>query len=657
MFCGRRKQQQNESQDVEVEVESSSSPQQSGIVEKDPKQVPVVRETPTTSATTDSTPSEAPKRKTKWPSWWHSVDIIKEFEGGEAGVQDNSPSSDLTVSSATQTEKKKKKYWWCRPFRNRNNKEKSESSADMHKESEISYPSVTTNSFSESDKTNDKTSKIDSNVESMEIDSNVESMEIDSNVESMEINSNIDSMEIDSNVKSMEIDSNVDSMEIDSNVESMEIDLNVDSMEIDTNIKSPENDSNMESTENDSNVDCLQIDTVIESTEIDFNVESTNVQSTQAYSNVETSNPDFIFMSDYAKRYLKSQNVVYIKDVLPPDALKYRPYAQVCHNGSKQAESESVYGNLAGSRETLSTEKLVCLGLPNLAQTCYMNSTLQGLLTLTHFMQEVHNQHTVWNFHPQSELIRMEKKCVLFAFKKSIAELNSQFDDDSQKDVCEFLSCVLTKTRSLSVDLHQSAVNMGMTCTCPVNAHMAFQMLSTRSCMGCGLQSKSIKDYVNLSLDLAYRGSVSQFLQSYLKKNQLEYCCKSCSTQESSQQWSFVSLPNVLIIQLQRFTSTKSDNLRKLDIRVEITRELMLNSDSNTTEQTHYSLVSIISHLGSSAVSGHFICDGAYRQQESGDMTDRWLTYIDNIIKESTAKFICQLRQKTAYVLFYEKQQ
>ncbi|XP_030298666.1 ubiquitin carboxyl-terminal hydrolase 8-like isoform X3 [Sparus aurata] len=534
MFCGRRKQQQNESQDVEVEVESSSSPQQSGIVEKDPKQVPVVRETPTTSATTDSTPSEAPKRKTKWPSWWHSVDIIKEFEGGEAGVQDNSPSSDLTVSSATQTEKKKKKYWWCRPFRNRNN-----------------------------------------------------------------------------------------------------------------------------------------IDTVIESTEIDFNVESTNVQSTQAYSNVETSNPDFIFMSDYAKRYLKSQNVVYIKDVLPPDALKYRPYAQVCHNGSKQAESESVYGNLAGSRETLSTEKLVCLGLPNLAQTCYMNSTLQGLLTLTHFMQEVHNQHTVWNFHPQSELIRlfenvelchsstdrMEKKCVLFAFKKSIAELNSQFDDDSQKDVCEFLSCVLTKTRSLSVDLHQSAVNMGMTCTCPVNAHMAFQMLSTRSCMGCGLQSKSIKDYVNLSLDLAYRGSVSQFLQSYLKKNQLEYCCKSCSTQESSQQWSFVSLPNVLIIQLQRFTSTKSDNLRKLDIRVEITRELMLNSDSNTTEQTHYSLVSIISHLGSSAVSGHFICDGAYRQQESGDMTDRWLTYIDNIIKESTAKFICQLRQKTAYVLFYEKQQ
>lgn len=125
---------------------------------------------------------------------------------------------------------------------------------------------------------------------------------------------------------------------------------------------------------------------------------------------------------------------------------------------------------------------------------------------------------------------RMEKKCVLFAFKKSIAELNSQFDDDSQKvcvllftthsivqplanlhlpklfarcvylqDVCEFLSCVLTKTRSLSVDLHQSAVNMGMTCTCPVNAHMAFQMLSTRSCMGYEL--KHTYCYITNSLE------------------------------------------------------------------------------------------------------------------------------------------------------------
>lgn len=43
--------------------------------------------------------------------------------------------------------------------------------------------------------------------------------------------------------------------------------------------------------------------------------------------------------------------------------------------------------------------------------------------------------------------------------------------------------------RSLSVDLHQVTVDMGMTYTCPVNAHMALQMLSARTCMGYELKA------------------------------------------------------------------------------------------------------------------------------------------------------------------------
>lgn len=44
--------------------------------------------------------------------------------------------------------------------------------------------------------------------------------------------------------------------------------------------------------------------------------------------------------------------------------------------------------------------------LPNLGQTCYMNSVLQALLTLTPFVQEVHNQHHVWQSHPECKIIR-----------------------------------------------------------------------------------------------------------------------------------------------------------------------------------------------------------------------------------------------------------
>ena len=117
-----------------------------------------------------------------------------------------------------------------------------------------------------------------------------------------------------------------------------------------------------------------------------------------------------------------------------------------------------------------------------------MNSTLQGLLTLTPFIQEVYNQQQVWSSHPSSQILRCststhtltdhslvslltlqfnvkqhklkmssfllafalsrefvdiavcrfcnnraEKKSVLAAFKQTVAEFNSEFDDNSQK--------------------------------------------------------------------------------------------------------------------------------------------------------------------------------------------------------------------------------
>ncbi|XP_059206977.1 uncharacterized protein LOC131986166 [Centropristis striata] len=323
----------------------------------------------------------------------------------------------------------------------------------------------------------------------------------------------------------------------------------------------------------------------------------------------------------------------------------------------------------SASTDVIPREELVCLGFPNLAQTCYMNSTLQGLLTLRPFVHDVIKQKKVWMSHPGSKVIRRfvdvghshfnsnkrEAKSVLAAFKDAVAEFNSEFKDHQQKDAHEFLSSLLNQMKSLNFDLQESAINMGFKYTCPVDAHITFQMLSTRTCKGCGKQSKREEDYINLSLDLVHGGSVNQCLKDYLKLDQLEYRCE-CGAEQSTQRPSFLTLPNVLILQLKRFSFTKTYDLVKVQSPVVLSRELVVNPESSVAEQTttRYSLVSIVSHLGSTANSGHYICDGAYRP---GDNKDRWLTYNDKHVSETTGASVCHNRQQTAYLLFYVKQQ
>lgn len=62
---------------------------------------------------------------------------------------------------------------------------------------------------------------------------------------------------------------------------------------------------------------------------------------------------------------------------------------------------------------------------------------------------------------------------------QGISTLNlSGFMQDAQ----EFLNSILERLRSLSEILNRVADSMNVSYTCPVDAHIGFQMLSTRSC-------------------------------------------------------------------------------------------------------------------------------------------------------------------------------
>ncbi|XP_029912212.1 ubiquitin carboxyl-terminal hydrolase 37-like [Myripristis murdjan] len=293
-------------------------------------------------------------------------------------------------------------------------------------------------------------------------------------------------------------------------------------------------------------------------------------------------------------------------------------------SASCSAKKESVAPVLPS--QSLTKNHVVYLGLPNLAQTCYMNSSLQSLLTLRSFTQELSNQFRIWSSAPGAELIRglvdvsvsrytdadVQKRHVLKSFKRMVSAQVPEFADNSQKDAHEFLSCVLEQLRSLSPQLQEVAKRLGSSYTCPVQTHLTFRMQSTRTCKGCGEKSLKEENFTNLSLDLVPAESVEQSLQRYLVENQLEYRCE-CGADTSGQQWSFQTLPSVLILHLKRFRFTPAWTLEKVQDPVVLSRELLLtpgqSEEAVGLENTNkavcqYKLISVLSHLGRTVDSG-----------------------------------------------------
>uniref|UniRef100_H3BW01 ubiquitinyl hydrolase 1 n=1 Tax=Tetraodon nigroviridis TaxID=99883 RepID=H3BW01_TETNG len=115
------------------------------------------------------------------------------------------------------------------------------------------------------------------------------------------------------------------------------------------------------------------------------------------------------------------------------------------------------------------------------------------------------------------------------------------------------------------------------------------------------------------------------------------------------------SASSVLIVHLQRFEVTPFFSVEKTHEAVSLSTELLL-STNQSAEKTKYSLKSVVNHFGSGVKSGHYVCDGVYRNASPENGNTCWLTYDDDSVKETSVGHVCQQRQTTAYLLFYQKQ-
>ncbi|XP_051905844.1 ubiquitin carboxyl-terminal hydrolase 37-like [Hippocampus zosterae] len=210
-------------------------------------------------------------------------------------------------------------------------------------------------------------------------------------------------------------------------------------------------------------------------------------------------------------------------------------------------------------KPTLRLQQLKYLGLPNPAQICYMNASLQSLLTLEDFVEGINCQRPVWTLSPEAALIRsfmnisachssrnidLKIRC-LYAFKNTVSLLAPEFQDLCQKDAHEFLTSVLDQMRNLKPAQQKLATKIGKAYCCPVEEHFVFKMQNIRMCLRCNMTFTKEEEFTNLSLDLLPGcGTVEEMLQNYLKKTQVEFQCE-CGSNTSLQSASFISLPRV----------------------------------------------------------------------------------------------------------------
>ncbi|GLD72881.1 ubiquitin carboxyl-terminal hydrolase 37-like isoform X3, partial [Lates japonicus] len=201
-----------------------------------------------------------------------------------------------------------------------------------------------------------------------------------------------------------------------------------------------------------------------------------------------------------------------------------------------------------------------------------------------------------------------------YAFKRAVALWAPEFGDHQQKDAHEFLTAVLDQIRYWGPQLQVLTAGMGI----PRNIQRDHEVMDM---------------YV-------------------MQETELEYRCE-CGATKSGQCSSFATLPRVLVLHLKRFRYTPTFQLEKIHDPVDLQRELVVSSGQ---DGACYSLVSTINHIGATARSGHYICDGVDPDVGPVDLTDRWFTYNDTVVTQTSSVNVCNQRQRSSYVLFYRRQ-
>ncbi|XP_030316082.1 ubiquitin carboxyl-terminal hydrolase 42 [Calypte anna] len=301
----------------------------------------------------------------------------------------------------------------------------------------------------------------------------------------------------------------------------------------------------------------------------------------------------------------------------------------------------------------------VGVGLQNLGNTCFLNSTLQCLtytpplanymLSLEH-TQSCHEKGfcmmCTMETHINQVLCFSNNAIKPTSVINGLKRIGKHFRFGSQEDAHEFLC--------FTVDALQKACLNGSTKldrssqgTTLIYQIFGGYLRSRVKCLNCKAVSDTYEPFLNIPLDIKAVTSVTRALEQFVKPEQLDgensYKCSKCKKMvPASKRYTIHRSSNVLTISLKRFANFTGGKINK-DVKYPEYLDLRAYMSQAIGEPLIYALYAVLVHNGFNCNAGHYLC---FIKAGNG----HWYRMNDASVELSDIKTV--LTQQ-AYVLFY----
>ncbi|NXY89511.1 UBP42 hydrolase, partial [Alcedo cyanopectus] len=301
----------------------------------------------------------------------------------------------------------------------------------------------------------------------------------------------------------------------------------------------------------------------------------------------------------------------------------------------------------------------VGVGLQNLGNTCFLNSTLQCLtytpplanymLSLEH-TQSCHEEGfcmmCTMETHINQVLCCSNNAIKPTSVINGLKRIGKHFHFGSQEDAHEFLC--------FTVDALQKACLNGSTkldrssqATTLIYQIFGGYLRSRVKCLNCKAVSDTYEPFLDITLDIKAVTSVTRALEQFVKPEQLDgensYKCSKCKKMvPASKRYTIHRASNVLTVSLKRFANFTGGKINK-DVKYPEYLDLRAYMSQSMGEPLIYALYAVLVHSGFNCNAGHYLC---FIKAGNG----LWYRMNDASVELSDIKTV--LNQQ-AYVLFY----